>query len=78
MDPGNFVVGGVFYSGNRIFITRNATQNASWSINSLKVYKKNVLTGSISGTEHVISLDTRTVSTITCILTLTILVLAEL
>jgi len=45
--------------------------NASWSINSLKVYQKNVLTGSISGAEHTIHLDARVIPAIIYVLILT-------
>ncbi|KIM85230.1 glycoside hydrolase family 16 protein [Piloderma croceum F 1598] len=52
--------------------------NASWSINSLKVYQKTVLTGSISDAKRTIALDTRVVPLITCALMLTMLALVGL
>ncbi|KIM86174.1 glycoside hydrolase family 16 protein [Piloderma croceum F 1598] len=42
--------------------------NASWSINSLKVYQKISLTGKISSAERTIALDARVISLIACLL----------
>jgi hypothetical protein len=48
-----------------------AVQNASWSINSLKVYQKISLTGKISGAERTIALDALVISLIACLLVIT-------
>jgi hypothetical protein len=46
MDPSNFVV----YAAAviRVIYAYAGTQNASWSINSLKVYKKQLINGRVS------------------------------
>jgi hypothetical protein len=77
MDPSNFVVSANIIPEIALF-QLDLTQNASWSINSLKVYQKKVLAGSISGAKRTIALDARVVQLIACALMLTMLALVGL
>jgi hypothetical protein len=77
MDPSNFVVSANIIPEIALF-QLDLTQNASWSINSLKVYQKKVLAGSISGAKRTITLDARVVPLIACALMLTMLALVGL
>ena len=77
MDPSNFVVSANIIPEIALF-QLDLTQNASWSINSLKVYQKNVLTGSISSAVRISALDASVMPSILFVLTLMVLGLAGL